>query len=170
MGTVIEAIIYSACKQQIGDRIALVNNYIEKIKTSIVLKNYQLGNSTGIVVSLDTYRIFDDIFFDIAQELSALIHKSILIRYDDRVGLRYSCLYENGSSVKEFLPEHEIFVRVDESGETLSEKTFTFQQVESDDNQENEYETIYNSIELGLTELSIDLKWKDIFQSILEQK
>lgn len=67
MGTVIEAIIYSACNQQIEDRIALVNNYIEELKTSIVLKNYYPGDLIGIILDLNAKRTFNEIFFDIAQ-------------------------------------------------------------------------------------------------------
>jgi hypothetical protein len=167
MSIVIEAIIYQVSKEEFDSEIN------RKIKTilnpfDLELTSYQLEDLTGIVVCTDSNRIFNEIFIEIAQKISTEFNKALLIKYDDRIGYRHSSLYVEGILTNEFGLENEIWVLIDEEGEPLLDKRFSSIQVENDDDDENEYQTIYNSIELGLDGMGLNRNWKEVFSSIIK--
>jgi hypothetical protein len=166
MSIVIEAIIYQLSKEELDNQR---NRQIEKILNPFNLKltSYQLDDLTGIIICTDSNRLFNDMFAELARKISTEFNKILLVKYDDRIGYRQSFLYVEGILKNEFTAKDEIWVLLDEEGEPLLDKYFSSIQVENDDDEENEYQTLYNSIELGLNELGLNKDWKEIFRSIV---
>jgi hypothetical protein len=168
MSVVIEAIIYPIVTVDRIDRSIDLDSFIQTTNSfNLHLKKYQFNNSTGIILHLSEDRTFDDNLHAIAQQVSIQTHKTLLILYDDRLGYRYSGVYIEGSFAKEFTSEDEVWVLVGEDYNPLLEREFSFREVDEDENENNEYITVCNSIELGLNEIGVNEKWRKIFDSIL---
>jgi hypothetical protein len=163
MSTVFEAIIYPTNTYDSYSQIKK-----SMIQFDLKLKTCQFSESIGIILHTTGSRDFNSSFPVIAQKLSTQTHNSLLVLYDDRIGYRYSCMYTEGIFTKEFTPEDEVWVMVDEGYEPLLEKYFSAMEVSEDENEDNEYKTMWNAIELGLDEMGINQKWKSIFDSIIK--
>lgn len=98
----------------------------------------------------------------VASQISLSFSKALLIRYDDRVGYRESIVFQKGYSIKRFDLADEIWVMLDDGGEPIvNGKQFTIEQIEDDD--DDEYETICNAIQLGLESIEINKNtWREI--------
>lgn len=95
-------------------------------------------------------------------EISKSITKALLIRYDSRVGHRSSRLYVEGHLKREFGQNDELFVPLDEKGEPITTGPhIKFNEMVANE----EYETIKNAIELGLSEFGSG-SWTDLKQLI----
>ncbi len=168
MSIVIEAIIYPILTVDRINRAIDLDSFIQTTNSfNLHLKKYQFNNSTGIILHLSEDRTFDDNFPAIAQQISTQTDKTLLILYDDRLGYRYSCVYMKGLFTKEFISEDEIWVLVDQDYNPLLEREFSSREIDEDENKNNEYITVCNSIELGLNEIGVNEKWREIFDSIL---
>lgn len=100
----------------------------------------------------------------VSSQVSVVFSKALLVRYDDRVGYRSSVLFQEGNPIKSFDLEDEIWVITDEDGEPIVDgKKFTIEQIKDDD--EEEYETIYNAIQLGLESLGVNA-WSEVHSFI----
>jgi len=98
-------------------------------------------------------RKFSDLIEDLAERLSAVVGKALLILYDSRVGFRHSRLYTNGAVTRYYGEVDAIFVLLDENGRPrLNGKQYEYSELE-ELGEDEEYETIHNAIELGLMEL-----------------
>ncbi|MGB3641328.1 MAG: hypothetical protein WBA39_27690 [Rivularia sp. (in: cyanobacteria)] len=102
----------------------------------------------------------------VASQISIIFSKAILVRYDDRVGYRESILFQEGLPLKTFDLADEIWVMLDENGEPIvNGLKFRIEQIEDDDDEE--YETICNAIQLGLESLGINIDvWKEVHSFI----
>lgn len=168
MSIVFEAIIYPILTVDRINRSIDLDSFIQTTNSfNLHLKKYQFNNSTGIILRLTENKTFDDNLPAIAQQVSIQTYKTLLILYDDRLGYRYSGVYIEGSFIKEFTSEDEIWVLVDEDYNPLLERKFSSREVDEDENENNEYVTVCNSIELGLNEIGVNEKWLEIFDSIL---
>jgi hypothetical protein len=168
MSVVIQAIIYPVISGESFDRHGGFFSPISKITNPLNLKleNYQFSNSIGIVIYVSGQdRTFNENLIAVALKMSTETNKTLLVQYDDRLGYRYSCLYTKGVLTKEFTPEDEVWVLVNEEGNPLLDQHFLPAQVDEDE--DNEYQTLRNSVELGLDELGTSEKWSEIFESIL---
>jgi hypothetical protein len=82
----------------------------------------------------------------IALWLSRQFDSVLLVRYDSRVGVRYSALFQLGVETQRFDRETEMYVPLDDAGEPLLDANWRrFSELDPN----AEYETVQNAIELG---------------------
>jgi hypothetical protein len=106
---------------------------------SIVSRNDQIGRPQ-----------FSPEIEQVAADLSKIVGKALVVRYDSRIGHRTSELFINGNMEKAFDEADEVYVLLDEDGEPLVDgERFKLADMDSD----HEYDTIENAIELGLQSL-----------------
>jgi len=106
---------------------------------SIVSRNDQVGRPR-----------FSPEIEQVAADLSKIVGKALVVRYDSRIGHRTSELFINGNMEKAFDEADEVYVLLDEDGEPLVDgERFKLAGMDSD----QEYDTIENAIELGLKSL-----------------
>ena len=83
----------------------------------------------------------------VAADLSKIIGKALVVRYDSGIGHRTSELFINGNMEKAFGEDDEVWVLLGEDGEPLVDgERFKLEELDPDE----EYETIENAIQLGL--------------------
>lgn len=77
-----------------------------------------------------------DVNFDVDRDKSLALHlsdifeKSLLILYDNRVGFRFAALYENAELMREYNAQDEIWVLLDDSGESIRDgRTFSLAEI-----------------------------------------
>jgi hypothetical protein len=96
----------------------------------------------------------------LAGELSRRHGRSLVIRFDSRVGHRSATLYVDGQRASVFGEADELFVPLDERGlPRTNEKPLRADQLAPDE----EYETIQNAIQQGLKALGRG-SWNDLFR------
>lgn len=121
------------------------------ISTNLVLKLRRINDSTYVFCHWEPMRnkfIFSEEMEYVASQVSISTSRSLLVRYDGRVSHRSSILFEDGVPSQIFDESNEIWVRLDETGEPeVDGEEFSSEDVENDD--ENEYEVLFNAIELG---------------------
>ena len=86
----------------------------------------------------------------VAREISAVLGRALVVRYDSRVGHRSACLYQQGALGRHFGEADETYVGLDAKGYPL-EKGQKYRADELDPNKE--YETALNAIQIGLEAL-----------------
>ena len=115
-----------------------------------------------------------DVNFDVDRDKSLALHlsdifeKSLLILYDNRVGFRFAALYENAELMREYNAQDEIWVLLDDSGESIRDgRTFSLAEIEIDS--ENEYECLQTTIDIGLAALtnSTEVSLSDLKESVI---
>lgn len=159
MGTVLEGIL-CACSR---DEMKAVYNNISSPPLSLVVG--EINSSLFIVFRASRY--FSQETDAIASYISTILNKALVIRYDDRVGHRTSALYENGRLVITFGENDEIWVMLDDDGNPIIDGSkFTAVQVDAViKSGDVEFETIRNSIELGLEAFGHG-NWEEVFDFI----
>ena len=139
-----------------------------QISSSLNLQVDKIDDCLSCIYRVENQRnwIFDSEMEYVASQISVILSKAILIRYDDRVGYRESTVFQEGYPIKSFNLNDEIWVMLDEDGQPIIDgKQFTIEQIADDD--DDEYETIYNAIQLGLDLLGIHkIVWKDVHSFI----
>jgi hypothetical protein len=100
----------------------------------------------------------------IAADLSNIVGKALVVRYDSRIGHRSSELFVNGNMERAFDEADELWVLLDEEGEPLLDgERFKLADLDPD----QEYEAIANAIELGLQSLGSG-DWKKLLLFIAQ--
>jgi len=99
---------------------------------------------------------------DLARELSQLLGRALVVRFDSRIGHRSSALFEHGSLSRAFGEQEELFVPLDERGEPTAGAA-PVRRWERDP--DAEYETSKNAIQLGLEALGAG-EWEQLFEVI----
>ncbi len=114
----------------------------------------RLGPDAFVVYRSDARHAaaFTDRTEALAEGLSEVVGRALLVRYDSRIGHRSACVYEHGNRVRTFGEDDELFVPLDEEGEPiLSADPVTRSEFEDGE----EYETVRNAIEQGLDALGV---------------
>ena len=91
---------------------------------------------------------FDDAVCDLAAELSKQCGSTMVVRWDDRIGLRESRVYRDGELSKRFSVDDELYVKLDDDGMPLEEGQI-FTESELDEHEDEEFEVYENALELG---------------------
>jgi len=103
-------------------------------------------------------RRFSEHIDQLAVELSMELGKALVVRYDDRVGLRWAGLYEGGEAVREFGEDDELWVPLGEDGEPVVDGLqLKYSELDPDE----EYATSVNAIEAGLLAFGRG-SWQDL--------
>lgn len=138
----------------------VVESVIANLNTDLEFGLFGLSGQLSILYRNDAREVaeFSNTTNWLAEKLSRPLAQTLLVRYDSRIGHRSSVLYVNGALKREFGMKDELFVPLNEDGEPiLTAPRLRFTEL----NPEEEYETIENAIQLGLTELG-DGNWSDI--------
>ncbi len=145
-----------------------IQSISSQISTPFKLKVDKINDCLSSLSRVEDRRnwVFSSEMEYVASQISVIFSKAILVRYDDRVGYRESILFQEGLPLKTFDLADEIWVMLDENGEPIvNGLKFTTEQIEDDDNEE--YETICNAIQLGLESLGINTNaWKEVHSFI----
>jgi hypothetical protein len=89
----------------------------------------------------------------LGMELSRAWGKTLVVRFDGRMGLHSAILCEGGDEVRVFGEEDEIYALYAENGELLVEGThFTLEEARSYPDSNAEFEVVKGAIELGVEE------------------
>lgn len=159
MSTVFEGVLCATC---LDNALCI----IQQISFNFKLKAEKINNHLSAIYRLETdgKRIVFSLKMEyVASQISLRLSQAILVRYDDRIGYRMSVVYQEGNPIKSFGLEDEIWVMTDEDGELIvNGKQFNIEQIKDD---EEEYETIYNAIQLGLEFLKINT-WDEVHSFI----
>jgi len=107
--------------------------------------------------------IFTEEIDGVAAHVSRNVGKTLVIRYDSRIGHRSSRLFEDGMLQCSFGAEDEVWVPVDEEGLPVKDGP-VYKETELLPGEE--YETIQNAIELGIQEMPQTLGWQDLLRFI----
>ena len=92
----------------------------------------------------------------LAEHLSNVTGRALVLRYDSRLGHRSSRLYIDGRQIRAFGEDDELFVPLDDDGEpVLSARPVRRDEFEAG----AEYETVRNAIQLGMDALGVG-DWK----------
>ncbi|BAY81410.1 hypothetical protein NIES267_08860 [Calothrix parasitica NIES-267] len=149
MSSVFEAILFKASFEQIKDNIN------QKISTNIKLYLGKINDDLSCFHVVENSRNF---FYDleyVASQISIIFSQALLIRYDGRVAYRESTVFQEGYPIKKFDLADEIWVMLDKGGKPIVNGTqFTVEQISDNDNEE--YETVYNAIQLGIKSIGIN--------------
>jgi len=81
---------------------------------------------------------------------------ALFVLWDDRVGTRVSALYQSGKLIREFGPEDELWVPLNDDGRAMTERPPL---CASELDEDGEYETSVNAIALGLREIGAGTAW-----------
>jgi hypothetical protein len=103
---------------------------------SIVSRNDQVGRPQ-----------FSPEIEPVAADLSKILGKALVVRYDSRIGHRTSELFINGNMEKAFDEDDEVWVLLDEDGKPLVDGE-RFKLADMDPDQE--YDTVENAIQFGI--------------------
>ena len=125
----------------------------------------QLEAAPGIYfVGLDTPRARATKSLEcIAILVSRVVGESLLILYDSRIGERAARHYRQGSLVRAFSEQDEIYVELDDVGEPISNGAkYVLSELRAD----GEYETVCNAIELALAETKW-ISWPNLKNALL---
>ncbi|MEM7717149.1 MAG: hypothetical protein AAF349_26970 [Cyanobacteria bacterium P01_A01_bin.68] len=163
MSCVFEGILTKASSEKVK------YNVNQKISTNLKLKFEKLNDYLSCFNVVENSRNFSSDLDSVASQISEIFSQAILIRYDDRIGYRESIIFEKGVPVKQFNLADEIWVMLDEDGNPiLDSQQFTIDQIEEDD---EEYETIYNAIQLGIEFVGINKNvWKEVHSFITKPR
>ena len=146
-----------------------IQSISSQISSQLKLKTEKINDDLSCLSRIEEDRInwiFSPEMEYVASQVSVLFYQAILVRYDDRVGYRESIIFQEGYPIKSFNSADEIWVMIDENGEPIDNgEKFTIEQIEDDDDEE--YETIYNAIQLGLELLGINANaWREVHSFI----
>ncbi|MBV6626708.1 MAG: hypothetical protein KI793_27855 [Rivularia sp. (in: Bacteria)] len=158
MSCIFEAILFKANFEQIKDNIN------QEISTNLKLRLDKINDDFSCFHVVENSRIFssESEIDCVASQISIICSQALLIRYEGRVAYRESTVFQEGYPIKKFDLDDEIWVMVDENGEPIiNGKQFRVEQIEDDDDEE--YETIYNAIGLGIEYIGIN---KDIYKDV----
>ena len=96
-----------------------------------------------------------------ALALSKQFGEALLIRWDDRIGLRASSVYRDGQLLREFTAEDELWAAVDDDGNPIADgQRYTEAELDALDDDE-EYGTVVNALELGCEHSNV-CSWQDL--------
>jgi hypothetical protein len=137
-----------------------------QIPDNPVISVVSLENDLFLLYKDEVNPIFSEEIDSIAQNTAMHSCEALAIRYNNKTGIRQSIFYDS-TGKKTFGKEEEIYVLLDDEGEPLRDgKQFKYDELDTLDDEE-EYETLYNAIELGLIELNISPKiQREIFKII----
>lgn len=111
---------------------------------------------------------FDDAVSDIAKEISKRRGAAMLVRWDDRVGVRESRVFRDGSQTHRFTTDDELYVMLDGDGMPLRSGR-KYREAELDELEGNEeFEVFQNAIELGCGQSGF-CKWDVLHKFIRRQ-
>lgn len=119
---------------------------------------------TAIVRVGDRNEAFSEKFDELGAVLSSTYGKALVVRYDSRIGHRSSTYFEAGAEVASFGEKDEIYSPLKDDGSVTGTR-ITFDKLDDDE----EYETIENAIELGLNRLAMGT-WEDLRFMIYNQE
>jgi hypothetical protein len=151
MSSIFEGIV---CKTPV-EEIKSVFDRIDIISSSLTLKIAKIDPylSTIYCSSPRSKAIFTDEIDFVASQISIEINNTLLVRFDSRIGHRSSFLFKNGVPCQSFDENDELWVITDEEGESIiNGQRFSLSELDDDE----EYETICDAIDLGLE--AIDVK------------
>jgi hypothetical protein len=114
---------------------------------SIVSRNDQVGRPQ-----------FSPEIEQVAADLSKIVGKALVVRYDSRIGHRTSELFIDGNMEKAFGEDDEVWVLLGEDGKPLVDGE-RFKLADMDPDQE--YETIENAIQSGIQSFGSG-DWKEL--------
>lgn len=158
MSTIFEGVFFVASFEE-------VQSISSKISSPIKLKLQKINHYLCSFTVVENSRLFvsETELEYVASQISIIFHQSILVRYDNRVGYRESILFNEGILLKKFDLADELWVMLDEYGESITNgEKLSIAQIDDDDD-EKEYETICNAIQLGLDSLGININiWKEV--------
>ena len=98
-----------------------------------------------------------------AEKLSLSYGACLLIRFDDRVGLRFAARFEAGSPVATYDSESEIFVETNQDGlPILGAPKLRLRELDPN----REYETLRNAIQIALDEIGHSQCWEQLWEII----
>ncbi len=107
---------------------------------------------------------FSDEFDELGSALSSTFGRALVVRYDSRIGHRSSSYCEGGNELCRFGEEDEVYSPLDDDG-AITGVRVSFDELD----EEEEYETIENAIELGLRRLGAG-RWEDLLFLIYNQE
>ncbi|SRR6266496_5368397 len=163
MSQIFEGIVCRMLPEKVG---SLSRQVFSKTKLQLGLS--ELGDSVYAVYRNDdrTKSAFVPEMDRLGKELSLDIRDVLVARYDSRSGHVSSTLYKNGTVYKAFDEDDEIYVLLDEDGTPLVNGQ-QFQYADLDPNEE--YDTLYNAIQLGLEEMRLAPVWPRLLELINNQ-
>jgi hypothetical protein len=110
---------------------------------------------------------FDDAVSVFARRLSCHMRVVLLVRWDDRVGVRESRIFHDGSQTHQFTNDDELYVMLNDDGMPLRDGR-RYQESEFDDLPDEEFEVFQNALELGC-EQSAFCSWQLLHTFIRRQ-
>ena len=110
---------------------------------------------------------FNDVVSEFASRLSSALRVALLVRWDDRVGVRESRVFRDGSQTHRFNNDDELYVMLDDEGMPLR-KGRKYQGAEIDSLEDAEFEVFHNALELGC-EQSGFCSWQQLHDFIKRQ-
>lgn len=119
------------------------------VSSSDLLDIVPLGDSSQILVRRG--RVVFDAWMDrLAIDQSRVHKEALLVRWDDRIGSRESKLFRHGELFRTYSSEHELYARVDASGDAiLSDSLYRESELETMERGGDEFELVKNAIQLG---------------------
>ena len=135
-------------------------NINQQISSNLNLKFDKINEQLSCFSVIEDKRLFSSDLDYVASKISIILSEAILIRYDHRVGYRESVVFQEGYPIQKFDLEDEIWVILDEKRKPIiNGKKNKLEEIRDDDNEE--YETICNAIQLGIGYIGIN---KDIWK------
>jgi hypothetical protein len=163
MSEIFEGIIYLASPTEAG---AVFQKVVSQ--TALRLALTQLEGSVYALYRNDerTKAAFVPEMDRLGRGISFDIGEALVARYDSRSGYVSSELYNNGKLSKGFDEDDEVYVLLGEDGMPLVQgKQFRYADLDPDE----EYDTLYNAIQLGLDEMALAQIWPRLLDLINNQ-
>jgi hypothetical protein len=155
MSTIFEGVLCRASKDDLDialDGLDAVSDIRRSGRGELVYVQIAPDVSAVYVSKSDPRGVFLDEVWDVAVSLSRTFGKSLLVRYDDRVGYRSAVYFVEGVEEAVYAADDELWVPLDDEGDlVLSENPIHKTEFDED----TEYETIENAIQLGLKRFGV---------------
>ena len=147
------------------DKLGLdLKKYCESQMSGIQIACAFLDEHSSAIVRIDSRNApFSEEFDKLGSKLSSTIGGTLVVRYDSRIGHRSSSYFEGGHLVAAFGEADEIFSPLNDDGFVTGAR---FRVVELDEDEE--YETVENAIELGLGKFG-GCSWENLHFFIYNQ-
>ena len=110
---------------------------------------------------------FDNSVCELAAEMSKQCDVAMVVRWDDRIGLRESRVFRDGALSQMFSVDDELYVMLDDDGMPLKDGR-KFREQELDEYDDEEFETYENALELGCNDAGF-CEWNTLHSFIQRQ-
>ncbi|MBH8575127.1 hypothetical protein I8752_19330 [Nostocaceae cyanobacterium CENA369] len=144
----------------------ITENLLTKSSSELKLEVIKINDTLSVIYRIEENRhklIFSQQIEYLASKLSLEITAVLVVRYDSRIGHRSSIMFAEGLAIYSFDANDEIWVLLNEEGNPLIDgQKFSINSMNDDE----EYETIYDAIQLGFQVLGLD-NYNEVYSFII---